>query len=79
MFIIILAFQYNMMMRIGMLEDAVDNMSQQLMRLGERVEPTDSIFHFNKMETLEEWDQLEASLLIDQEFKTLTVSIYFFV
>ena len=57
-----LAFQYNMLMRLGMVEDAIDNLSKQIELLGGRIESTDSIFHFEKMGAMHDFDLFEKQL-----------------
>ena len=62
-------------MRLANMEDAIDNLSNQVALLGGRIESPDSIFHFERMNTMKEFDNVNKQLKDDEEFRKLTVSL----
>ena len=66
------AFQYNVLMRIGQLEASLKEVLEAVDQLGRRIEPEDSVFHFQKMKTMNEFKEFDGKL-DDAEYYNLTV------
>ena len=57
-----LGFQYNVLMRLGKLEEAIDKLTGHVTKLGNRIEPEDSIFNFTKVECYDQFLEFESQL-----------------
>ena len=67
-----------MLMRLGHLEDAVEEQGRKIEQLGHRIEPTNSAYNLKKISSYNEFVELEESLK-DEEFYKLTVFTLFFI
>ena len=61
-------------MRLGKIESSIENLAKTINKLGTRVEPEESIFHFEKLNSYQQFLVFEAKLK-DEEFKKMTVCL----